>query len=1520
MSYLLSEDEETRFLKLINHKPIWRDPSTQANDSISNGLSIQPFTTLSSYHLWIRRNLTILNETDEYVYVSGSNLIFENYETKKQKFIPLKTDCIVTSIYKQKSSTNENLLFIGEKVNPNEDKKYYSGKVEIINLDCNVLREKIILDFGAYVEYNSYVYDCVAQQEGDLCLIILRDDDNDNHSKVFIWNYIVGLLLAIEDFDFNFEGIKCSPYKEPKNQFLLYSYNSVLLLEYDSMKRKIETKHIFYDKCDEIITDAEFIKSNKFKGIVISFKNEWFEIYKLGINEETKQKNPLYLRADYICFLKDEWIKIKDYTPKYKIRPFLLDTLIHPNYTGLLPNFENTDKKLSISAKENPIKYIISRGDYIFIFLSLSPIVFILQIVIDNEIPKIKVVSIEKLSQTPSVNYSITIDSKMSKFIIINGDSIHKLDSPVIKQRELKKTGEVNYNLLEVHLTYYKYKINIIDNNPTFAFLSEILENTGLGYKVNKLHLTETPKYFIINNGENSQDLFIYIQHQKEPDEVFSKQKNFDAGIQNYIQKRTKFYKDNVSYELFIHKKLDEYPVSLAFSPLGKCFFCAYKDSGYIYAILGQEIKEVFKIAMYCRGAVFNENGTYLAFASSEFENDFTVNIFNVSTYEYEYMITKIPCPTKLMFVNDSKCIVAQFNDNSINLIGWKLNWKKRLMEGMHTNTKKLEKEEKDENVMLKISDFSGNIIDFQYDPSLDQCLITSADKRERVYKGYKEDKHWEWYSDTIYHTCLIVKKYDSVIFGTNLGSLRTCLWPIQNMNKDSNNIDHPQYNEIYIHTSPIVSIVISRDLHLLYSASEDGSVFVSCITCVSNDFPFTINNYLYFNPKNVLPKKLYFNYSDIIYLTDPIYQSKIEDYKKKKNAIQNLIGEFQSNKEKLIQNNANALDKERTNLTEILENKVKAVKEKENEKEKVTKNLKEKRENEIKNIRDELGEMKKKFKVQKEDKQVETTKLINCIKIAKEKFEQKKIDIENMRNRTNTNIANCLENMHQILVDKKNEIDKMIEDRKKKFNSECEKNEEKYETQLREKEQGFKEFLDDFEEKKKETDNELMKKEKDNKNYNEKITEWENHLKELKVNNEELMETYIFNTLKLNQMNQLLTDNENKISGKEKLVKEKRLINDRLEQLRFVLEYQIKNLILEKTPIEEQIKNFESLHSDFYKRFNLLYAELLNIGELIDNNQKCIETYRDELSDTKKNLYRLKNLYKTIDISLNSILKNKLESKKDIIDKIFQVYQTYLYNFDDGKKENQIVSPEMKLQTKNIEKEIYHQKNNVLKELIDKRSERRKIGIEKDEMMKDIRLDNQLLIQECSNIRENLSDIMKNINDIEKKFIELTNNNTFLNNDQNIKGIKGDIRAAKDTALLSDNNKAKIARGNKGDKLPSLKTNRVQSKVNSDIQNVQILSADELVKKQKQNAEQMKYQKEEVDKMQKKLKELIGESNSRNNISKVSNSDYNENSRIKNISNLNNESKSVRNENIKNSRLVSIKTNKYYENGKIKK
>ena len=63
---------------------------------------------------------------------------------------------------------------------------------------------------------------------------------------------------------------------------------------------------------------------------------------------------------------------------------------------------------------------------------------------------------------------------------------------------------------------------------------------------------------------------------------------------------------------------------------------------------------------------------------------------------------------------------------------------------------------------------------------------------------------------------------------------------------------------------------------------------------------------------------------------------------------------------------------------------------------------------------------MKKKFKIVKEQKQNETTKLINCIKYAKEKFEQKKKEIETLREKTNSNITSCLENIYNILNEKK--------------------------------------------------------------------------------------------------------------------------------------------------------------------------------------------------------------------------------------------------------------------------------------------------------------------------------------------------------------------------------------------------------------------------------------------------------------------------------------------------------------------
>ena len=66
------------------------------------------------------------------------------------------------------------------------------------------------------------------------------------------------------------------------------------------------------------------------------------------------------------------------------------------------------------------------------------------------------------------------------------------------------------------------------------------------------------------------------------------------------------------------------------------------------------------------------------------------------------------------------------------------------------------------------------------------------------------------------------------------------------------------------------------------------------------------------------------------MYITDNIYQNKVENLKKKNSAIQPMISEFQSKKEKINQNNVNDLENQRTKLTELLELKVKEVKDKE--------------------------------------------------------------------------------------------------------------------------------------------------------------------------------------------------------------------------------------------------------------------------------------------------------------------------------------------------------------------------------------------------------------------------------------------------------------------------------------------------------------------------------------------------------------------------------------------------------------
>ena len=133
---------------------------------------------------------------------------------------------------------------------------------------------------------------------------------------------------------------------------------------------------------------------------------------------------------------------------------------------------------------------------------------------------------------------------------------------------------------------------------------------------------------------------------------------------------------------------------------------------------------------------------------------------------------------------------------------------------------------------------------------------------------------------------------------------------------------------------------------------------------------------------------------------------------------------------------------------------------------------------------------------------------------------------------------------------------------------------------------------------------------------------------------------------------------------------------------------------------------------------------------------------------------------------------------------------------------------------------------------------------------------------------------------------------------------------------MLHDVDKTKIAKVTNKDKLPLISPDK-KEKIGSDISNVRILSAEALLKKQQINSEEMQHQKEEVEKMQMKLKELVGDNDiNANVISNVGDNKVNEENKA-----MNGVKGSI-NSNIANSRVMTIKTNKYYDvsQGDIKK
>ena len=148
---------------------------------------------------------------------------------------------------------------------------------------------------------------------------------------------------------------------------------------------------------------------------------------------------------------------------------------------------------------------------------------------------------------------------------------------------------------------------------------------------------------------------------------------------------------------------------------------------------------------------------------------------------------------------------------------------------------------------------------------------------------------------------------------------------------------------------------------------------------------------------------------------------------------------------------------------------------------------------------------------------------------------------------------------------------------------------------------------------------------------------------------------------------------------------------------------------------------------------------------------------------------------------------------------------------------------------------------------------------------------------------------------------------NTFLSDKSNqaqVQDIQGRIKIAKNKVLLNDEDKIRVGKMNKNDKLPPIKKNKLIPIVGGD--NIDILNAEELLKKQKMNTEELMKQQRELEAMQKKYKEFVGEQQINNDGNRSQG----------NISESNLGKK------LENGRVITIKSNKYYDvkEGDIKK
>ena len=676
------------------------------------------------------------------------------------------------------------------------------------------------------------------------------------------------------------------------------------------------------------------------------------------------------------------------------------------------------------------------------------------------------------------------------------------------------------------------------------------------------------------------------------------------------------------------------------------------------------------------------------------------------------------------------------------------------------------------DSLICKNYNYAKKVNNLQERINLTDTIINIGQKQEKYilskieFKPNKLDTEQEKYNigyineKSICCCHLVTKRYElqAYIVGSESGKIYLYKDKMNKNDLVQDNIEY--YDMMYTHNKKINYIYYIREHNLIFSAGEDGNIFIYCVyeypdNDISNNDEnnkLTISNKLNAILDEGLGDNVLMNIFDIWEKEKKSEEKKNEIYK-----LQKIVDENNKNFSKQFKEKTNELNKLKNNeinklkqkIDEIIFSKNTMIEDYEKKIEEVNKEQYLKyieREAIINEKFDELNKQIKELKEFNELMQKDFEKIQKDNNFTQlTKFRVLEFHLKN-------NVSD-MEQRNKILEKKINE-EKEIEERKLKIIE----NEHDYEVY-----------------KKLEENNKIMKlnneelenkKNKINK-LNEKISELEyilnnneNKLKNQIEENERLTDT--LSKLK----NQLQNTNEDKTNINKKLLELQNNFNEKIKLENFL--NNLKTNLYKKNYVLSKNYNTEVLvKEDLKDSSKILEKQLEDTINLLVNKEKEVSKQRILIGELNKKLNSQNKLTNNIKKDFNNLLKKIFDSYqtcdgKEIIISVREIYHKYLSN--DAKKnyDSNRLNP-------NLRFELERQIDYLQKELINKNETiQRKEKILNSDYTKKMQ-ENALLLEEMTRVKKINSQMMNEIKQLKENNMDLTQTIENFKNKENI-------------------------------------------------------------------------------------------------------------------------------------------------------